>query len=90
MCGGYFSSVYESSEEYRKDNPEYTFTKFTDASGAVAFLVEDPAETDPDDRFDVVYPDGDTFGWDNKEACLAELEADGFKEATGEQSVLAN
>lgn len=84
MCGGYFYSSYDTSEEYRKDNPEYTYTKFTNANGEVAFLVEDTEESEPEERFDVVYPDGSTFGWESKVACLLELATEGFKEAESE------
>lgn len=88
MCGGYFYQSYDTSEQFRKDNPEYTYTKFTNASGEVAFLVEDTQETEPSLRFDVVYPYGDTFGWGSKEECLLELATEGFKEATEEQSAV--
>lgn len=88
MCGGYFYQSYDTSEQFRKDNPEYTYTKYTDATGRVAFLVEDTEEDEPEQRFDVVYPYGDTFGWDSKEACLLVLANEGFTEAIEEQSAV--
>lgn len=79
MCGSMFSA-YDSAEEYRTDNQQYTFKEFKNEAGELALLVQDPEETDSDSEYDVVYPDGDTFGWDTLDACLTNLSNNGFKE----------
>jgi hypothetical protein len=80
MCGDYYSTSPEDADDYRNDNPEYKYVKFTTAVGAVAYLIEDEEDTNASTRFNAVDADGDTSGWDTKDNAITYLTDQGFSE----------